>query len=62
VDKDPTQKITFSFEIPSSFFSNSKVLSEPEGRVLGGRVVIVMARRLKETLMQVRERLKREQA
>ncbi len=30
--------------------------------MLGGGVVIVMARRLRETLMQVRERLKREQA
>jgi hypothetical protein len=63
VDKDPTQKSTFSFQIPHSFFSNSKVLSEAEGRVLvGGVVVIVMARRIKETLMQVRDRLKREQA
>jgi hypothetical protein len=60
--QDPTQKSTFSFQIPSSFFSNSKAVSEAEGRVLGGVVVIVMVRRLKETLMQVRERLKREQA
>ncbi len=38
------------------------MLSEAEGRVLGGVVVIVMVRRVKKTLMQVRERLKREPA
>jgi hypothetical protein len=40
------------------------VLSEEEGRVLEGGwgVVIVVVRRVKKNLMQVRERLKREQA
>ena len=56
-----TESPTFSFEIPRSFVSKSKVLSVAAWRVLGGVVVIVMVRRLKETLMQVRERLKREQ-
>jgi hypothetical protein len=60
VDKDPTQKSTFSFQIPPSFFSNSKVLSEAVVVIV--MTVIVMARRMKETLMQVRDRLKREQA
>jgi hypothetical protein len=49
------------------FPSNSKVwrvaaLSDAHGSALGGVVVIVMVRRLKETLIQVKDRQKREQA
>ena len=43
MDKDPSQKPTFSFEFPPSFFSNSKALGEAEGRVLGGGGVIAMS-------------------
>jgi hypothetical protein len=63
-----TESLTFSFVLRSpsfltfSFVSKSKVLSVAAWSVLGGVVVIVMVRRLKETLMQVRERLKSEQA
>jgi len=50
------------FSNPSLLLFSNPSLFKAEGRVLGGVVVIVMVRRVKETLTQVRDRLKREQA
>ncbi len=67
--QDPTQKSTknhlslLKSLAPSFEIGTCWVLSVAAWTVLGGGVVvIVMVRRLQETLMQVRERLKREQA
>jgi hypothetical protein len=50
------------FSNPSLLLFSNPSLFKAEGKVLGGVVVIVMVRRGKETLTQVKDRLKREQA